>query len=96
MSTDTIARPTPGPWRVVDDDIHAADGTHVVCFGHDYDEYGYIAWSADACLIAASPDLLAALKQFVADHELSGHYCEGLNAAYTQAIEAIRKAEGGR
>jgi hypothetical protein len=42
---------TPGPWRVVsgtegseqmgeDNEIVAKDGTHVVCFGHDYDDYG--------------------------------------------------------
>lgn len=39
----TLAKPqyAPGPWVVADDnEIHAADGTHVVCFGHDYDDYG--------------------------------------------------------
>lgn len=25
------------------DDILAADGTHVVCFGHDYDDYGEVS-----------------------------------------------------
>jgi hypothetical protein len=31
-------------------DIVAADETHVVCFGHDYGEYGSISWE-DAELI---------------------------------------------
>ena len=42
MMATTNATHTPGPWRVVDEDIQAEDGTHVVCFGHDYDEYGGI------------------------------------------------------
>ena len=34
---------TPGEWRVDDDDIKSdVEDTHVVCFGHDYDEYGDI------------------------------------------------------
>jgi hypothetical protein len=78
---------TPGPWRVkgvdrFDAEIIAADGTHVVCFGHDYDEGGSICaayppmetgqteWEkgvdaecmANARLLAAAPESLAALK----------------------------------
>jgi hypothetical protein len=49
---------------------------------------------ADAVLIAAAPDLLATLKQFVLDHEMSGMHCAGLNATYFQALAVIKKAEG--
>lgn len=41
---------TPGPWKLEDEsDVHASDvlgsdGTHVVCFGHDYDDYGRFGW----------------------------------------------------
>lgn len=32
---------TPGPWSVDEDgEIVAPGGEHIVCFGHDYDEYG--------------------------------------------------------
>lgn len=44
---------TPGPWTSVDSEIIADDGTHVVCFGHDYDEYGGI--HARECLIPTGP-----------------------------------------
>lgn len=30
---------TPGPWAVSDDEI-VAGKVHVVCFGHDYGDYG--------------------------------------------------------
>lgn len=33
---------TPGPWAADDGEIVAEDGTHVVCIGHDYDDYGGI------------------------------------------------------
>ena len=39
-------------------------------------------------------ELLAALKQFVEDHEASGFFCAGLNAAFMRAKAAIAKAEG--
>lgn len=85
---------TPGPWFV------APSGTTV----HDkrvwFDEHGARCGDtpnicidaetpANARLIAAAPDLLAALK-FV----LSAHG-EQLDAAFAQAQDAIAKAEGG-
>lgn len=44
------------------EDITSADGTHVVCFGHDYGDYGGILNISDARLIEAAPELLAELK----------------------------------
>ena len=44
------------------EDIISEDGTHVVCFGHDYDDYGSVS-HANARLIAAAPDLLAIAKR---------------------------------
>jgi hypothetical protein len=38
---------------------------HVVCFGHDYEQYGSIADEADARLIAAAPELYEALASLV-------------------------------
>lgn len=61
---------TPGPWVYRDEEIHTEDGqVHVVCFGHGYGDYGGIGGGdeqANAHLIAAAPDLLAALETIVA------------------------------
>ena len=74
-----MSKHTPGPWTQKDGCILAGED-HLVCFGHDYDEYGSIsapwkgngeaqeeAWeqeaAANARLIAAAPDLLAALVE---------------------------------
>lgn len=33
---------SPGPWSVLDDDdcVLDANSHHIICFGHDYDQYG--------------------------------------------------------
>ena len=94
---------TPGPWTVklggiepclpTDprwvEEIIAADGTHVVCFGHDYDEYGSISLE-DAQLIAAAPDLLDALKRRLHNYPDLDCAC----AACMPMMAAINKAEG--
>lgn len=43
-------------------DVFGPNGEHVVCFGHDYDDYGAFESMADARLIAAAPDLLKAAE----------------------------------
>jgi len=69
---------TPGPWIAGDrTDCIAAGDVCVVCFGHDYDDYGGVRarapepWelapyqaeaNANARLIAAAPDLLEACR----------------------------------
>lgn len=45
---------------------------------------------------ALTTQALDALRQFVADHEASGFYCAGLNAAYRQALRVLAQAKGGR
>jgi hypothetical protein len=41
----------------------------------------------------AESAVLAALRQFIADHEASGRACEGLNAAYFEAKAALAAVE---
>lgn len=66
---------TPLPWRIGSDlrggsethhDIVGADGHHVVCSGHDYDEGGIISLRVDANLIVKAvnchDELIAALR----------------------------------
>lgn len=102
----TQVQHTAGPWRVAEDgDIVAAGGVHVVCFGHDYDDYGYIGaefpepddsdlyrarQDANARLIAAAPDLLQALKDALRLADLQG---QPRVVGIMQL--AIAKAEGG-
>jgi hypothetical protein len=88
---------TPGPWYIDCQNESAAIGYRAIV-----DKDGYTVCSpspmgqANARLIAAAPDLLAALIAF--DNAFS-HYCEGdpdsdeVSALY-QAREAIAKAKG--
>jgi hypothetical protein len=101
---------TPGPWKceTPGDCIVAVDGTHVVCFGHDYDDYGYLGNVADARLIAAAPDLLeackAVLEQFDSGALVRNTDSDGLSDWALRAVKplkaladmkaAIAKAEG--
>lgn len=80
---------TPGPWEVATSrDVWSAviaPGVATICMEIEND--------ADARLIAAAPDLLAALKWYVEhdDTDESEYYMAGQNAARA----AIAKAEGG-
>ena len=116
---------TPGPWVFDGDEIHAGD-VHVVCFGHDYDEYGSIngryPWPGDAApqaekdaavaffhaegvanaiLIAAAPDLYAALREArsligleYGDRALADGYWPEVKPIVARLDAAIAKAEG--
>ncbi len=91
------AQHTPGPWYIDCQNESAAIGYRAIV-----DKDGYTVCSpspmgqANARLIAAAPDLLAALIAF--DNAFS-HYCEGdpdsdeVSALY-QAREAIAKTKG--
>jgi hypothetical protein len=57
---------TPGPWRVVDGDVLTADGRRVATI-HGYADEEIREPRANARLVAAAPDLRAALAQLVAD-----------------------------
>ena len=81
---------TPGPWELHphgdnEGDIHGSDG-QLVCMMREGDTAPEEDWSADARLICAAPDLLAACKLALTagDHQ------------YVQFIlrDAIAKAEG--
>ena len=87
-----MSKHTPGPWR--DGGPSAIGGWPVVGTGRGriicYMRYAYPIDSktaANARLIAAAPDLLAALKNL--EHEWDGERCD-----MAEAQEAIAKAEG--
>ena len=94
---------TPGPWTVEeygDEDapalvIHKNTETRV-CFMATPGSHGDPAKiEADAHLIAAAPELLAALKQLVADYQdVPDPTDEDGQAVFDTARAAIAKAEG--
>jgi hypothetical protein len=101
---EQVAKPTPGPWEVrevIDDDVIISRGVRQVGGrginqGVDIEMFS----EADARLIAAAPDLLAALKQ-VLEHvedptvDRVPEWCCTLCATYRGiARDAISKAEG--
>ena len=79
------------------EDVIAANGTHVVCLGHDYDDYGVVS-SDDAHLIAAAPELLEAAQtalSFMRCIEWTDESTATESANIEQLLEdAIAKAEG--
>ena len=100
---------TPGPWEVHhwgdnEGDIHGSDGK-VVCVMRDGATPQEEDWEGDARLIAAAPDLLAALKRMREVFEqLSDGDWRSLDATYVDQLIAsdglrgcdkvIAKAEG--
>ena len=83
---------TPGPWEtsLTDDTfVRSADNDIAVMVGDYNDDVTSLIMTANANLMAAAPDLYAALKEtleIAARHE-SGDYIERANAA-------MRKARG--
>jgi len=67
-------------------------GYHIV-MGPQNCEPGYILNEADAALIAAAPELLAALEKVVDVHD-NGTFKGQMFAAMTQARASIAKAKG--
>jgi hypothetical protein len=92
---------TLGPWQVERGNVGATHPLFVVAPGKD----GLRPWcDADAHLIAASPDLLDALKQMqVAAEEIAIEFIEHkratnwklVNDAHVAAARAIAKADPG-
>lgn len=83
---------TPGPWHVDGVEIIADGGRCIVWeLGQSLEDR-----TADAALIAAAPDLLAALKTIAAnsDEENEWDAVEKLHANLAAAEAAIAKAEG--
>lgn len=87
---------TPGPWTVVE----CSHGGGLLRRGEQTGVGTHVQSSIqilpleDARLIAAAPEMLVVLKQFVLDHATSGFYSAGLNATYFDALNVIKRAEG--
>lgn len=94
-STIVAAQPTPGPWQhmPLSDEVIGPRGEGVCapCDGYDEDQ-----WAVDAKLLAAAPELLAALKAMVASYDgLRDSLSNGIVLGkLTAADRAIAKAEG--
>lgn len=97
---------TPGPWAVLGDDcrkrvtahyvreIRAADGTFVA----DVGSFGNTKrFEHDARLIAAAPEMFAALPHVLADwrHHDDAEFEDGEMSAIDACRAAIAKAQGG-
>lgn len=97
MSTTTKGTHTPGPWRIdrplgywaIGPNPHADDGQVLRLYTKPYGED-----EANARLIAASPDLLAACKELASRFEKTGEAWMS-DPAWQAARAAIAKAEGG-
>jgi hypothetical protein len=91
---------TPGPWEIHhygdnEGDIHGSNGT-LVCMMREGDTAPDQDWSADARLIAAAPDLLAACYKLI-DSDAAVEEDERkhqLMLAKLLAARAVAKAEG--
>jgi hypothetical protein len=82
-----MSKRTPGPWDIIDQYIIAADES-VICQWGSYSD-------ANARLIAAAPDLLAALKALSAGLHDGIDMKANIKAAEVRAARAaIAKAEG--
>lgn len=88
------ARHTPGPWRVCDGAILSEGlnefGNWHVCQFHRGDEKNTPQDFANAALIAAAPELLAALERLIAASELTPGDC------YTGGLPNANWGEPGR
>ena len=87
---------TPGPWHIAED-MRGIGNQHVsgVCdmVGNPVANCGTNA-EANACLIAAAPDLLAALERARNHLIMSGTRQTDAPEALAQCVSAIAKAKG--
>lgn len=98
---------TPGPWAILDRSensrtlTHVTNGAHIICTLGTTQTDGSPNHSANASLIAAAPELYAALLSLLEDHHrmfpeahpnstIKWSACEEVKAA----CAAIAKAEG--
>lgn len=92
---------TPGPWHVEHQSTpsqhHATGGDPVLSVYAGGVKIAALATAdrADAAVLAAAPDLLAALKRIVAMYGPSSDYSHEAKAAWKVCEAAIAKAEGG-
>ena len=98
-----MTKHTPGPWRLgevrhADITEHGYDGIIRNVEGDPVASVGFSGYSkktayANARLIAAAPDLLAALKDYVGETDRVGLSLRGVHAK-RMALDVIRKSEG--
>jgi len=93
------AKHTPGPWRCDDevemDDVKPRSSFSVGFAAGSWADLTYSqkrdAWAANAALIAAAPDLLAALKALVDSPRCPGRFFRDVDrCARCQAVSAAR------
>ena len=100
-TTDEVVRHTPGPWHWDSDPVKndptgriryrvCATGKTVTQVYYSSFEGGPTNAEADARLIAAAPHMSDALRRALS--WLSSYPGEGANAAYLQAVAALKKA----
>lgn len=83
---------TPGPWRVINAAPRAGHTTSYLLSGHEWDNA-----QANARLIAAAPDLLAAILGLLNTCELNAQNMEQeTQEAINAAVIAIVKAKGAQ
>ena len=101
---------TPGPWKQIEWSCHARttvvvdfeEGPAVIAECESPSRYADNEAEANACLVAAAPDLLRELKRICAEAESwhSMHHaqnliaCDSICKAIPKMQAAIRKAEG--
>ena len=94
---------TPGPWRVGSVDKHQVFVPCADCLGPErvlLNMNYHFPYDDDARLIAAAPEVLAALKQIVAEYkslwdEITDEDFGSPNTpCYARALDVIAKAEG--
>ena len=85
---------TPGPWLLEADEVTANDGDVIVADLGLFNSCVADEWQGNGRLIAAAPNLLAALKLIVQTHDMT---CKGEDCGISGidlAKAAIAKAEG--
>lgn len=95
-----MSKHTPGPWAVVEFKKIVSRNPSVVAGGVGHYEHVATVESqpeteiedANAFLLAAAPDLLAALKQIIREDNESGEVSDD---AILSAVQAVAKALGG-
>lgn len=96
---------TPGPWQTDRNNVHAGQiATIHHCKGNDWIEVWSTNWpededtqEANARLIAAAPELLAALEILVSQYDSSSDFTMGgnlTNEGFLLGRAAIEKAKG--
>ena len=103
-STERKEKFTPGPWRVmgpyggitrpwIDADLNGSKRSIIIC-GTEEDERGIVGIS-NAALIAAAPDMYAALKDLLAlPQNQCGNCDDESECKFCRASAALSKARG--